>query len=169
MANDSRSHALFFLNKPCQTFTSAPVNDGYVNPVPFNCLFWVILFLLVLLYVQNSWQLLKERLLLVKTHLCVWDRAGDGTYSLCLYVLWRRPRPAHMAAICGALVVERKFSRKRGGLREHMERGKSEMSCSTRAGMCFSCFIDGLMLLEDTRNNCSDFCGLPCIFRLGLF
>lgn len=73
-----------------------------------------------------------------------------------------------MAAICVAFVVERKFSRKRGRRREHMERGKSETSCSTRAGMCFSCFIDGLML-EDTRNNCSDFCGLPCTFCLGLF
>lgn len=73
-----------------------------------------------------------------------------------------------MAAICGAFLVERKFSRKRGRRREHMERGKSEMSCSTRAGMFFLCFIDGLML-EDTRNNCSDFCGLPCIFVSGCF
>lgn len=76
---------------------------------------------------------------------------------------------SNMWSVCGGAPKRESFSereRERVRRREHMERGKSETSCSTIAGMCFLCFIDGLMFWKTQGTTVVTFAELLCVFFL---
>lgn len=114
---------------------------------------WIVLYLpasfgAALKHVK-SWQLPKESCFLVKivlmyVYVCAWSTRLD-----------------HMAAICEASVaVGRKFRERNSGNTWSEESQKRPVQL---AGMYLPSFYWWFDILEDMRNNYSDFCGLPWI------
>lgn len=108
---------------------------------------WILLYRTALFIAaikcQNSWELPKENppllVKLIPVCVCETERETAQHFFLCVCMCCGDSRGfAHMAAICEVSLwwnsQQRKFvetGRERERERAHMERGKSEMSCST--------------------------------------